>query len=284
MATKIWTGDADTEVYNTDLNWYDNTNPASADDVIIGYGALQNIAGADETAELLTSFLIEPGMPKTIGTHATSLQIDADTVNLAGTGEQFLSFTGTASLYVNQAAGSSAKTNYGLNLIGSTVTDTLIRCGNGKVAIGWQGQTAAYTNVLLETGTLLLDTGASVTALDATGGTLLNNIAVATVGLRGNVKAQWDIGAVTAMTCRENAQININSVGQITTLNLYDNCIVNFDGGGTKAIAIPNLNIYSKNVRIVDTNSRVTWTTDQIQDFGNYFGLGFSRKLDATDI
>jgi len=279
--TKIWTGDASTTVYATDGNWYnDGPAPVATDNVIIAFGASQNIAGADHDGYELTSFLVELGMPKTIGSHATPLLIDAVTVNLAGTGAQFYGLNDATIVNVNQAATSSTETGYGLNLTGAANDAIVVRPVNpGTVSIGWQGVTGAYADVLLERGKLLMDTGATTSTLKATGGTLISNVAIATVTLQGNSKTQWDIGAITTLTGREQARININSTGAITTINAYDNCVIDFDGGGNQTIAVANLNIYGKNVRIIDTNKRVDWTASQVTDYANYFGLGFGAVL-----
>ncbi len=374
MGTKVQTGDAGTTVYITAENWLDDLPVVTGnnDDVIIASGASQNIAGAAHGAILTRSFLAEPGLAKTIGSHATPLEIDAETVTLNGTGETHLALNDATIVEVLKAARTGTLTGYGLNLTGGTVsasatdqtqgndfnntTDPLtlatfatdyttvvtklgivgeriiieseiiritaiagnsytfsrgsdgtttathansidvktfnatkndlavIRAGTSeRIAIGAQGMGADFTTILLESGTLLLGTGLSVvTKFTATGGRFDNRATVTTVVITGSAQGEWTTaGTCTTMTGRENARININSTGTITNLIRHDNCIFDFDGGGTQGITVTNATSYGNTIPIIDTNNRVTFTNGII-DNGDAYGLGLGATIDIS--
>ncbi len=235
----------------------------------------------------LASWLVEPGMAKAMGTYDLPLHLDAVKVTLSGTAEQHLYFNDATAIEVLQSARTGTNTGYGLNLYGGNVgaNDLItIRAGaNDKIALGPQGQTGAFTAVLLKSGIVLLGTGlATVTTFTATGGKFDNRATVTTATISGSASGEWTTaGTCVTMTGKGDSVININSTGTITNLVRKDGCIFNFEGGGTQGIIVTNATIHGETIPFIDPNKRVTWTNGIIDNDGAY-GLGPGRTIDIS--
>jgi hypothetical protein len=281
-------------VYSLDANYQGGARSVDTDTVLIAQRCANNIVGMDDSAIELTSFEIEAGMTRNIGSPTTAalfpLTVDALDYILRGTGEQFIHVTpaNNAIARVFEAGEGGTLSPYGLNLTGTPAAGAItlfIDSPTGKIAIGpLIDQVSVFSTINIDKGTVFIGPSATVTTLNVNGGTVTSRCALTTLNVTGSAKMTIAAGVITTLNVRGNAQVTVTGAGTIGTINAYDAGQVTFDGGGTTAITVTNAYAYGTRWPFTDTQGRVAWGAATLFDTTGVLKLGKNRKLTIASI
>lgn len=235
MGNIIWDGtDADMD-YSAAGNWVGAAAPQAADDVIIpamSHADATDIEGGlGQSAVALTSFTVETGCYVDIGVVGvvpTYLEIDADTIILEPNGTVRLDIDNSTIVNVLDCKSTSIDGTYGLYFKGTGNTELVVASGcSGKIGIGaLEGESAAFTTIRINGGTVILGDTVTMTALVVGGGTVTNSSAVATITVGGGTFTHRE-GAVTNLYCNGGTTY-MNATGTIATIYVRSGATIDF--------------------------------------------------------
>ncbi len=163
MATRVWTGAAGDNDWDTAGNWLNNQVPGNGDAVIVpamAADSTKDIAGEDKSSVLLTGFYVEPGCYLKIGSRTAPLELDADYVVYQGLGDySFLDLANATRIEILDC-GAGGDEAYGLNLSGSSSgADVFVNVDSGRMVgigafedAGWTGTDLHVLNGQVDIG------------------------------------------------------------------------------------------------------------------------------------
>jgi len=284
--TTLWNGAA-SSVFDLDGNW-SGSKPATGDTAIMPDGNTVAVAGADVTAYELAEWTVRAGYSGTIGSRTagaiTNLQVDADTVNLAGSGTAYINLTGVATCNVTAAAAGSPSTGlYGLTLSGATIGTLKIDLDSGQ-SVGvaaLAGQTCTATNIDIDgAGTVVLGSGLTTTTVTIAGtGTVYIDCAYTTLTISGSPTVYQRSGTGTTLLAYGGRFYN-NTSSAITTTSVFDGAsVILTDGPQDREMT--NINVYGDGA-FDDSNKRLA--TCVVRNFGSGVNikLGSNNTLTRT--
>lgn len=226
MAIKYWNGATDT-AYTTATNWDGGVAPIAADTVIIRADAVNGIAGSDQSATALASFIVQPGCTIDIGSSGSPLIIACDDFMAAPTsGNQWFSLQdGTAAglvttVDIRGGYASTTPTTEGLH-IKSNTTDTLSPCRVHSGQVNFDEDCNIPTLDVLG-GTVYVNDADGLTTVNCTGGTVYNAAgdAITTLNVAGScLYYHLEGGGAITTTNVWGGTFNYRSASTITTLN-----------------------------------------------------------------
>lgn len=248
-----------TTAWATAGNWAGLSVPVSTDTVVLPAGIAYGIAGYNASAVALTRFVIEEGYSEDIGSGNTALRIDADTVDLAGSGTIFLEINRSTTVDVTKAGPSGGAGTFGLSLTGGSNAALRSRLSsNQTVGVAASiGDSARFTAVTIGgAGTVTLGEAVTMTSLTIDGGVVYNSSGASGVVINAGTVYHRK-GDITALTQR-GGTLNLESGDTITTMSLYDGFNVKLDNN-VKGVTVTTLHIYGAGT-ISDPNGRMTVT------------------------
>jgi len=285
MATRYWNGAADTSYTNT-ANWDGATAPVAADSVIIRADAVNGIAGSDQSATALASFMIQFGCTIDIGSSGAPLIIACDDFLAAPTGgnQWFALQDGTAAglattVDIRGGLVSSSPTTEGLH-IKSNTTDTLSPC---RVHSGQANFDEDCNIPVLDVlgGNAYINDADGLTTVNCTGGIVYNaaDDAITTLNLAANVLYYHLEGAAAITTLNVwGGTLNYRSAATITTLNGRFGTITFADT--TLRCTVTNCSLWSANLDLRNGIGTPTFT-NVIARLGNGQVSGDINTTDA---
>lgn len=216
--------------------------PRATEHVAIPVSGGTSIASSlDASSVAVGDFSTAERWAGTIGSSTGYLRIDPDLFRWAG-GTGYVDI-GSAAISPRILATASASSGYyALNLRGSAIATLDVQDGIVAVAPN-RGDTSTITTARIAGGTVLLSSGVTLTTLDLRGGLVYLNCSATTVTAEGGTVVLGEAAALTTLTLRNGAKCVYGSTGNITTVNLYDQC--RFDEMACMvARTITNMNYY----------------------------------------
>lgn len=237
--------------------------PVSNDDVRFPAGA-GDVAGTDQSAVALASFIVEEGFSEAIASSTTWLRITTSRFEFNGSGSSAAYIDLAASAVSPQVFGTpSGGTGVsGLNLIGSAIST--VNCVDGSVGIAQRHQESATVSTVRVIGSQAIVTigaGVSLTSLYVVQGSAYLRCAATTVTTWGGEVRTQETGAITTLNAYGGV-VYPNSTGTITTLTV-DGAIVEFT---TSAVARTVTNLKHNSGTLHYDPAYVTVTTRQAPD------------------
>jgi len=254
-------------------NWAENAVPTSSDDVVFDAGNKDVLDGLAQSGVTLTSLSVRAAYTGKIGRptlnaagyyeyRATQLAVSATTITIGqgnGTGSGRIKLNvGTAQTAVTvHKMATTVESGLAAFLFKGTHASNVMNVYGGSVGVAtFSGETAVIATLRQTGGTIVCQSGVTLTTIDKNGGTLETHSAATTVTNRGGDLQLWS-GAHTTINLLEGA-LSYNSTGTITTLNVYDGGEANFDSVN-QSRTVTNTNIVA-GAKISDKAKTVTWT------------------------
>ena len=220
MATGIWNGaSADPTL---EANWTGISTFANGDVLIVPANATVAMDGGDMTAEAeFSQFIVENKCSIAIGSAATPLNISVDNgdklVDFGGTGVAYLDIDNADNVTIRNAGTTQTSGVNPLNLMGSSNTDLNIITGSASIGVAANaGETAAFTNINVNGGTVYLGRSVTTTAINQTGGTIDALSGCSTLTIDGGIFYQREGGIPTVNS--NGGTLYYNSDDTITNL------------------------------------------------------------------
>lgn len=260
MANEIWNGDGDDNAIATDANWISNDAPDTGDSACfpaMAADSTNNVDGSDFSAVLLADFIVEAGNYLTFGSRDAYLQLDCDYFEFTGAGAHaYFDVDNCAELRILNSVSPASGHSYGVNLVGTTNTLLLINdAGSGTIGIGaLQGESATFTTINVQSGTVTLGDGITNTTFHANGGVITSFSDSTTLNVNGAVFTQAKNKPTTLNLFQ--GRFYFDDAQTIGTCNLYGGTLdLSHDG---RAKTITTLNWYGGT--IYDPNNVLTLT------------------------
>lgn len=268
-------------------NWSGGAVPQSSDDVVIDQtGQYDILYGLAQSAVTLTSLTITNGFTKKIGLpkvnkdsaqypypeyRDTYLAVSATTLTIHGEGQGSgrikIDLGANASTMGIQANGQSAETGVPSVLIQGTTTTNVARVTKGDVGFAFfDGESAhlatlevGYVTNLAGDSTVRCGDGCDLgdATIKQTGGTLTTETANGT-GTVTQTGGTFYAGGGAHASITASGTVFYNSVGTLTTLNVYSGATVDFRQA-TGAVTVTDTNMY-RGSSLYDPSKRVTFT------------------------
>jgi len=258
MATGIWNGaSADPTL---EANWTGISTFANGDVLIVPANATVDMNGGDMTAEAeFSQFIVENGCSIAIGSASTPLNISVDNgdklIDFGGTGVAYLDIDNADNVTIRNAGTTQTSGVNPLNLTGSSNTNLNIITGSASIGVAANaGETAAFTNINVNGGTVYLGRNVTTTAINQTSGIIDALSGCTNLTLDEGTFYQRE-GGITNPTVN-GGTLYYNSDDTITTLVVYGSVDVS---GGIGGLTITNATIY-KGGSINDQYERATFT------------------------
>jgi len=286
MSVLYYNGAAST-TYTDVGNWVGGAAPSSGDSVIILAACANNIAGSDQTAVLLVSFIVQEGVEINIGSSGTKLQIACDKFSFKGScPEAWIALRdGNGAGAVTQVdihggyAPLSDETLEGLHL-SSVTTDTMSPCrvhagtvsfdATSRIpALVVNGGTAyvlsatGITTAVVNAGTVEYSSTAAITTLTIGANASWYHLVLAgdvtTVNTHGGL--YWADGDITTLNAHEGTVDFTDLVRRVTvgTLNLYNASVDERNATGSPTYSNP-INVLGLGIRYIDPANTITTT------------------------
>jgi hypothetical protein len=240
---------------------------------VIDSGSKDILDGLGQSAVTLTSLTIRAAYTGKIGRptlntsgyyeyRATQLAVSATTITIgqgngSGSGRVKLN-VGTAQTAVTvHKTATTVEAGLAAFLFKGTHASNVLNVYGGTVGVAtFSGETATIATLRQTGGSVVTQSGVTLTTIDKNGGTLETHSAATTVTHRGGDMQIWS-GAHTTINNLEGT-IKYNSTGTITTLNGYDGSETNFDDVN-QARTITNTTLVA-GAKISDKAKTVTFT------------------------
>lgn len=269
-ATLKWTGATDGD-YAKASNWTSLTGgesdrvPLTGDSVVLPPESTRAIdTTLDQSAVLLVAFTKQPGCNISIGGSAAPLQIDSDSVSLAGSGTVYLNIDNpTSAVTITGAGVSNGAGQYGTHLSGTMTGQDIVINLTASQSVGiaaLAGTTAACANVRVAgNGTVTLGAGLTLaTGLEVSGSPTVSTYCAITTLNRYEGTLYVMAGAVTTLNAYGNGRVYYNSSATLTMGNISGSAVLDFSGD-MRAKTVTTLNLYHAN-GLNDPNGVVTYT------------------------
>jgi hypothetical protein len=304
-ATTAATGPND---FANGANWSTGSAPAGGDDVYFDAGSVPCLYGLSQASITLNSLSVYAAYTGTIGLplYATAgyrqyrtleLTISATTVNI---GQQVTPGVGAGSGRIKLNVGSNACT---LNVFGTgqaadagipallwrgTSSSNNVNINKGSVGLAFNpGDTATVATLNIGYVTnqqsdvqLVCGSGCTLTTVVKQGGTAVLNAGSTTVSnYAGTLTAQ--AGAVTTLNCYGGTTV-ANTTGTITTINYYDNAILDFSQDQRPKTVTNTINVYSQSPQILDPFKVVSSLALSLNGTDDLSKLSVGEKLTLT--
>lgn len=228
MSILYYTGATNSDYTNVG-NWAGGAAPVSGDSVIILKTCVNAIAGSDQSAVLLVSFMVEDGCAVNIGSSGTKLQIACDKFSYKGECPQawIALRDGNGAGNVTQVdihsgyTAISDETTEGLHLT-SITTDTMSPCRVHGGLTSFDA-TSRIPALVVNGGTAYVNDATGISTVVAPAGTVYYAASAAITTLTLGSQVYWyhlvGAGDVTTVNCNGYAYWRD---GDITTLNGYE--------------------------------------------------------------
>lgn len=242
--------------WNVAGNWSTGSVPVNSDDVIIEGTSTPILYGLDNNAVTLTSLSVRStftgtiGLPKINGTGSsayyeyreTYLKISATTVNIGdgegnGSGRIKLN-TGTNAATINvRATGSPEEQGIPSFLWVGAHASNVANVYSGSVGVAaLAGETATLPVLRINVSAnqagdavVTCGTGATLTTINKSGGTLTINGAATTITQTGGDTTINGSGAIGTLNMRDSGRVTYNTSGTLSTLNISGPAEVEID-------------------------------------------------------
>jgi hypothetical protein len=279
MANKYWEGTGST--FQTATNWKSNAGISTGDKAIFTTGGSYGVAGSNAAALALGGFQVEEGYDQDIATKATYLQIDADTVELAGGGTIYLNVNRSTTVDVTKAAAAGTANTFGTVLTGGSNAALRAILGSNE-ALGiapYAGESARFTAITISgSGTVAIGDAVTVTTLTIDGGTVTNKSGATTMTISDGTVTHTG-GTVTTLN-QYGGTLYVDSGDSITTLNAYDGFDLKLTRN-VKGVTVGTLHIYGAGT-VDDPYNKLT-VANAIQYHGvDYEDVTWNRHPDFT--
>jgi len=260
MADKIWTGATDGD-YGTAGNWSPSGVPTASDSVYLTADYSVDITGSlDQSAVAIDKFVVD-GFTGKIGSLALGyLQVDPDSFSFSGSDVAFID-VGSAAINLDIRSTAGGGNTRGLYIKGSAIA--VLAMIRGDVGLAHQyGETSTAATIRVTGGTLVAGTGATLTTVDAYGGTTRLAANVTTLNAYSGTITTSSTAAITTLNGYGGTVVH-NGTGTITTANLEGAELDLTNSGLARTVTTLNL---KANGSIVYDPSVITITTQNEAD------------------